>query len=46
MKKVEKATRKLYTAPLVTMSFFSTAFLIFKYGNLSQILPNPLRQPK
>lgn len=46
LRKIEKGEKKLYTAPAITMSLFSFCFLLFKYGNLSRILPNPLRQPK
>lgn len=46
LRKIKKAEKKLYTAPVITMSIFSFSFLLFKYGNLSRILPNPLRQPK
>lgn len=40
--KLDKAERKMYTAPLKTVGIFATIYLIAQYGNLSEILPNPI----
>lgn len=43
--KIEKADRKLYTAPLKAMGLFTGMVYFYKYLSSKQILANPLAQP-
>lgn len=42
---MEKADKKLYSAPLAAMGIFAGAVFLYKYLSSKQILKNPLAQP-